>query len=439
MSFRIVIPNLIKKKITQDVFFLLFGNGLSQGLVLLSNLYVARFLGIENYGKLGIIQSTLAFFGILSGTTFSLTPQKYIAELLYIDKKKTERILGMANMFILSLSLFIALFMIVTSKYLAIYFLHEEELSSALRISSGILFCNSMFGAQSGILAGFKRFKIIGFLNLFRGILMLPFMLLGGKLYGLTGVLIGTLFVAVIVFIVAEIQVKKSKIFYGLITPRFREYFYERKFIFTYTLPTFVGGLITMPVIWWSNTKLINVQKGFEEMAIFSMANTWRLLILFIPSVINQPFMSFMSSFFGSKNFRDLKKYLIINIVVVSVITMAVIFCIFILSNWIVEFYGKDFISGKSTLIVLSISAISASCAMTVNNLLFVIDRVWVGVFLNGIWSILFFLILMSYDSINALNLSWAYFGSYFFHFVLSITVAIFLINSLHKSSVIRS
>jgi O-antigen/teichoic acid export membrane protein len=398
----------------------MIGSGISQGLVLLSNMFVARVLGIQEYGKLGIIQSTLALFAILSGTTFGLTPQKFIAELLENDKRRTERIISMSLVFVTGISVLLGSCLFLMASLISEFFFKDSSLTIPFKISASILFFNSLFGVQSGILAGFQKFKLLSYSNLFRGILSFPAMLVGGYIYGLNGVLIGTSISAFLTYFVTKRIISKVKKYYNLASVSFKDFFLERKLLLVYTLPSLIGAIVSMPVIWFSNTLLINSSNGYKEMGVFNMANTWRLLVLFVPTIINQPFMSMFASLYGTKDIANLNKSIKFNILLVFLITLIPFIIITINSKIIVKQYGVEFNNSELILIFLCSSAVFSSISAVLGNIFYITNKVWLGVCLNFIWSIIFILIFLTFEHKTALNLSYAYVISYLVHIVSS-------------------
>ncbi len=53
-------------------------------------------LGKEEFGKLGIVQSTVGMFQVFAGFGLGLTATKYVAEFRDSDPAKTGRIIGLS-------------------------------------------------------------------------------------------------------------------------------------------------------------------------------------------------------------------------------------------------------------------------------------------------------------------------------------------------------
>src|SRR4051812_46502770 len=68
-----------------------------KGLSLLSSIYAARMLGKERFGEFGIIQNSIASFGLAAGLGFGLAATKYVAEFRTTDPARVARILALAQ------------------------------------------------------------------------------------------------------------------------------------------------------------------------------------------------------------------------------------------------------------------------------------------------------------------------------------------------------
>ena len=69
-------------RLAQGAFWSLSGAVLARGLGLLATIFVARLLGKEGFGALGLIQSTVGMFGVVAGFGMGMTATKNIAEFL---------------------------------------------------------------------------------------------------------------------------------------------------------------------------------------------------------------------------------------------------------------------------------------------------------------------------------------------------------------------
>ena len=97
---KIPIPNFIKssplyRRFAKGVMWSFIGAVISQSLTLLASIPVARMLGANGYGELGIIQSTLAMFALFAGTSLGFTATKYVSELEETNPERAGKLIGL--------------------------------------------------------------------------------------------------------------------------------------------------------------------------------------------------------------------------------------------------------------------------------------------------------------------------------------------------------
>jgi len=77
-------------RLTHGVFWPLAGPAISRGLVLVARILVAPTLGQTGYGEMGVIQSSVAMFGVFAGFGLGLTATKHVAEFRNSDPDRVR-------------------------------------------------------------------------------------------------------------------------------------------------------------------------------------------------------------------------------------------------------------------------------------------------------------------------------------------------------------
>ena len=73
-------------RVARGAFWSLAGSAISRALGLVSAILVGRLLGKEDFGELGIIQSTIGTFATIAGFGMGLTANKHVAELKHTTR-----------------------------------------------------------------------------------------------------------------------------------------------------------------------------------------------------------------------------------------------------------------------------------------------------------------------------------------------------------------
>ena len=92
-----------------------------------------------------------------------------------------------------SVALFASALMVILAPLVADKALHDQSMTPLVRDGALLVLFSSIAGAQSGILAGMEAFKSIAKANLARGLVCIPLVVLGAKMFNVRGTVWGLL------------------------------------------------------------------------------------------------------------------------------------------------------------------------------------------------------------------------------------------------------
>ncbi|WP_295676928.1 oligosaccharide flippase family protein, partial [uncultured Empedobacter sp.] len=290
-----ILSSDINKKIFNHGIWILLGNVISKFVLLIATIIMARYLGKDEYGQFGIIKSTILMFTMFAGLELGMTATKYISQYRVSNKEKVERIVGLSNVFAITLSILVTLLVYFFSKEISIK-INAPSLSPEIRISSFILFFSSLNGIQGGILAGIEKFKELSINNAIAGIISSIGLIFASKFFNLNAVVIAFGLNYVLLFFLNFNTLRKK--FYSefnISVFRIRN-FEEINVLWKFSLPAILAGLMVGPTVWYCNYLLVNQSNGYFQMANFDIASQWRNTILFIPSALAQVALPLLAS-----------------------------------------------------------------------------------------------------------------------------------------------
>lgn len=418
----------LQQRFANGVFWSFIGSITSQILNLIATIPIARLLSAKGYGEIGIIQSTLMTFVIFSGPSLGQTATKYIAELRHKDTEKVGRIIGLTTSVGFVVSAILSFFLYAGASYLATHTLNAPQLTTSLSIAAIALFFNGVNGAQLGTLTGFETFRSIANINVIRGFVSLPLLVLGAKYGGVNGVVIALTMVSLFTTYITQRAVNKIAILEG-VKINYWKSFSEWHVLTSFYIPTVLSGLVFMPVVWSANALLVNQINGYKEMGIFNAANQWRMAVQFLPSIISQPMLPILSSLYGKKLLDDFRRILKLNINLVIISTLLPSLLIVSASRWIMKAYGTEFINGTYVLITLMVTSVFVSLSAIVGTAISSIGKRWHAAGLNLLWAILFLILSYKLVQYGAIGLAISYLLSYIIHFCNSIIYSSSLSN----------
>src|SRR5258706_10786206 len=114
----------------------LAGAIVARGFGLISSILIARILGREAFGELGVIQSTVGMFGVLAGFGLGMTATKYVAEFREKGPAKAQRIISMSLLAALISGIAMAAALVISARWLAVHTLSLPRLTPLLQWSA---------------------------------------------------------------------------------------------------------------------------------------------------------------------------------------------------------------------------------------------------------------------------------------------------------------
>ena len=142
-----------------------------RGLSFLTTIVIARLLGTTGFGELGMVQSSVAMFGVMAGFGLGSTTAKYVAQWRRSDPDRACRVINTTVLTALVSAGVVAATAFIASDWLATNVLRQDRLAVPLRAGSFLFFVSTLDGVAVATLRGFESFRRLAWINLFRGAL----------------------------------------------------------------------------------------------------------------------------------------------------------------------------------------------------------------------------------------------------------------------------
>lgn len=344
---------LLASKLFKDSFWAVFGNGLGNGLLLLSGIIIARLLGKELYGEYGVVKLTMFYVAMFACFGLGTTSTKYIANFVETNKTHVRSIMRDAMKITLVFSFSLAFLIFLFAPQLAV-FLEEEHLSLALRFMAVIIVFKALNTTQNGILAGLKEFKRLGINSILSGVFMLAICFPLTYKFELTGALVSLSLSQCFNFLINAVSIKKIK----------GDYIDEKhnytKELFHFSIPIALQeGLVN--VTNWCAVMLLTKMSSSGELGLYSASIQWNAIVTLLPTLLMNVILSYISGANDNDNQAHnsiFKKMLYANFI--STIIPVAIF--FILAGFICSFYGDTFIEMPRVMRILLLVALFGCC-----------------------------------------------------------------------------
>lgn len=380
----------IGNRIASGIFWSIIGTAFARGLTFLAFIFVARFLGKQEFGELGMIQSTVMLFGNFAGFGLGQTSVKYIAQYRVSDPEKVGRIMAMANLVAFLTSGLACLALGFLANDLAANTIAAPHLATELRIGILILFLSTLVGVQTGSLSGFEAFKSLARVNIFAGIISF-IILIAGVFYGrLRGAIWGLAISQAVNLVLNHWAIRKEMRRYR-VPLAFSGCSKELSILWKFSIPAMLGGMLVGPVNWACNALLVNQPKGYMEMGIFQAANQCYAILLFLPLQLSRVILPVLSERLGQQDVAHAKKIMILMVKINAAIIFPVIIIASASSRFIMGLFGGDFKNGWPTLILVLIASGIVAIQTPVGQVLWASTKSWQIFTIDAIVGVVFF------------------------------------------------
>jgi len=325
---------------------------------------------------MGMIQSTVGTCGIFAGLGLGLTATKYVAAFRDKDPRKVGRILALSAMAALLSSGTMAVVLIATARPLARNVLSAPHLAGALAIGAGLVFFGGLNGAQTGALAGFEAFRTISKVNALAGVASLPMVLFGVWRWGLNGAVWGLVGSMALNWLLNNRALRQECLRSG-IHYNFRNCRQELQVLYEFSLPAFLASIVLGPALWVCNAILARQPEGYSQLGLYTAADRWRLLILFVPTSIFGLVVPVLSNLHGEGDQVGFRRVLRINVLLNSGLVLLFAIVIAALAHPIMAVFGESFRMGWLILVILAFSALPEALNTVLGHPLIVSDAMW--------------------------------------------------------------
>jgi O-antigen/teichoic acid export membrane protein len=275
--------------------------------------------------------------------------------------------------------------MALAAPYLAVHLFNIPQMAASVRWAALFLFCSTVNGVQTGVLAGFENFRAVASVNVTRGgttlLLTIPFVML----WHVEGAFAAMALAGCLSYCMSLFQIAVAKQTYGI--PRTCNWDWKHlRVLWTFSLPSVLAGLLVSPVTWMVSLWLSKTANGYGELGLFGAANQWRIIVAFIPLTLCQPLLPLLTSL-NAKRDRSFNRVLSSSIAFTSIVSLIVAGVIVIVIPILQRFYGKGYGSLTPVLIPLLFSGITATACSTVANALASRERMWTNTVFNLFWA----------------------------------------------------
>lgn len=383
-------------RLARGAFWSLTGTVISRGLSLVASVFVARILGSEQFGEVGIIRSTVEMLGVLAGFGLGLTATKHVAEFRKMAPERTGRVIALAGQFALASGLLTAVMLYVFSSWIANAVLAASHLDGSLRVASLLLLFHTLNGSQVGALVGFEAFRAVARTSLLGGLSSFPLLLAGAYIAGPVGVIWGLVLSLVVQWALNRSALMSEAARAGVPWQPAGAW-QEWPMLWRFSLPAALSTAVVGPVDWICGAMLVNQPGGYAEMGVLSAAYQLRSILMFLPSLLMQAALPVMAeTAAGRRNGAEFSccVYATHSATILAGIPLATL--LMFLAGPISALYGPHFNVEDSVFIGASAVTMAQLAGAGLGPAIQAQGRVWLGLTINACWGVILLLSVSS-------------------------------------------
>jgi O-antigen/teichoic acid export membrane protein len=227
-----------------------------------------------------------------------------------------------------------------------------------------------------GALAGLESYRTLGFAGIASGLMYVAVSVTAAKIAGLNGAVAGValsgLLQAALLWQAVRVEARRQGIplqIAGLGA--------EAGILLRFAIPAALNGFIQVPALWASNAFLARQEEGYALLALFTAANNFRIIVLFLPNIVNNVSMSLLNYQKGLHDNRRYRRVFWTNLAATLCVVVCGALAVALVGRWLLSWFGPGFSQGYSTLLVLMVVTLLESASTALFQVIQSRERIW--------------------------------------------------------------
>jgi O-antigen/teichoic acid export membrane protein len=365
----------------------LVGTVSSQAIALFATVLLARVLGQQGFGELSIVRMTVLMVSSFVGGGLAIAATKHVADFRERHPDRAGAVIGLLLSVAIILSSLGAVALLAMSTWLAETVLHAAYLGSALKIGSVMLITSTVSGVQNGALQGNAAFRSVAWIGGVEALITSALGITGALAMGVDGAMLG-LAGGAFLTIVARQYLLHRLLGQQRISVTYKDWRENVKLLGTVAVPSMLLSGVIQPAEWLGRVLIARGPDGFNQVAIFSAAQSLATVTQLGPAQIataSLPVMAQLQSIGATSTFRmtlmrTTGVVLLCGLLVGSVIAVA--------SKPLMGLYGESFADSSGVLIVLAVTYGVAVVTMVWGTALIAHGRTWSQLLQKCFWAV---------------------------------------------------
>lgn len=315
--------------------------GSAKILLVLATLYCSNVLTPNDFGVYSFVKNTLNLIVLMCATNFSGLCTKFATE--SINSDSSLRRLYLLFLFIVFISIFFGLVVLIVPAHVINDFLNSGDIASYMRVIGLFLPIFILQPLFSGVLLGFKEFALVGKYEFLAALLFCLLLFTGINLYEGKGA-IAALFIYYFVFsIIGLIILFRYNRKHNCLR-KCSNVFQEKHSLFTMIIPVFVMSFIEAP-IGWLGQAIIAHYDAISSVGVMTVVMQIRTFALLLPTYFFNSLTPFIVKLNQEKHYDEyFNKYTrIFRLLFIASLALVVVLTVF--GNFILSIFNGSYVA----------------------------------------------------------------------------------------------
>jgi len=152
----------------------------------------------------------------------------------------------------------------------------------------------------------------------------------------------------------------------------------EARVIYRFALPQALSGLSMVSAQWLAQAILAR-SAGYAQVGLFGAANTLRILVVFVPNILNNVSVSLLSHEKGRGDRRRYRKLFWTNLALTAGVALAAALGVLLFGPRLLGIFGKDFAEGRPVLNLLAVAGVCEALAVALHQVIVSREKIWLS------------------------------------------------------------
>lgn len=308
--------------------------------------YVARLLGIDAFGKYGLLFTTIALVSMVTGLQLGLTATVQISRYLTSRPHRAAAVMRLCEFVTLSLSV-IGLVAILFAPEAIAHWLLDSPFGGQVIVAGALIALFAVAGGvQEAILQGFEEFARLSIARVVTSLLGFVLLLIMGRAGDLTSVItaiaVASMARTLLLFSLKEAATRRL----GLRT-RMSEIIAAAPVIVEFSIPSLLISLVSGLSQWYGLLMVKQGATGFRDLAFVTVGVQWRSAVVFATTILASVAVPMMSRLLASGDTAATRRIHRLNIAANLLAAGAVVAVVLSAASHLLAAYGDEFQSGQ--------------------------------------------------------------------------------------------